>query len=268
MRPDSTDPPSAIEAVAAQLRGARRVAVLTGAGVSAESGLRTFRGDTDADLPADMRALWKEFDPQSLATPAAFEANPGAVSRWYDWRRLGCLAAEPNPGHAALAEVERRVEAAGGTFVLLTQNVDRLHQRAGSRRVVELHGSILEWRCTKTGTRVTPGAGPLPEYPPRSPHAPGALLRPDVVWFGESLPERAVIEATAAAETCDVFLSVGTSAVVYPAAGFIRAAAEHGAYTAEINLEPTPLSEWVDVSVRGRTSELLPALVRAAWPGG
>lgn len=238
---------------AAALARARSVVVLTGAGISAESGLRTFR-DT-------MEGLWKSFDPQKLATPEAFAADPEMVTRWYDHRRLGCLAAEPNAGHLALAELEARLLARGGAFTLLTQNVDRLHQRAGSRNVVELHGSIIEWRCTKTGRKTTPGPSPMTEFPPRS--ECGALLRPDVVWFGEMLPEAAVRAAQEAVSACEVFLSVGTSAQVYPAAGFIHEAARHGAKTVEVNKDPTPISGLVDWSLPGKAGEVLPGLLKA-----
>jgi NAD-dependent deacetylase len=255
----------ALRPLAARLRTARRVVALTGAGVSAESGLRTFRGGDDAILPPDMRALWAEFDPTTLATPEAFAADPERVSRWYDWRRLGCLAAEPNPGHLALARLERELAARGGSCTILTQNVDRLHQRAGSIDVVELHGTILVWRCTRTGQRVTPDPAPLPAFPAPSPFAPGALLRPDVVWFGEMLPEDALARAAEVSTDCDVFLSLGTSAVVYPAAGFVRLAASHGAFTGEINLDATPASGGVDVSVRAKTGQAMPRLVELAF---
>lgn len=259
-----TDPPTPsreqIERLAGMIRRARHVAVLTGAGISAESGLRTFRGATPDDLPPDMRTLWKEFDPQTLATPEAFDADPEKVSRWYDWRRLGCLAAEPNPGHLALVAVQDSVERRGGRFTLLTQNVDRLHQRAGSRGVVELHGSIIEWRCTATHRRLEPAATAFTEYPIPSPYEAGALLRPDVVWFGEALPEEALAAAGEAAEECDLFLSIGTSAVVYPAAGFIQLAKTHGSLTAEINAEATPISGAVDCTLRGRAAAILPAV--------
>lgn len=252
-----------LQELADRLATARSVAVVTGAGISAESGLRTFRGVTAGavPMPPDMKALWESFDPASLATPEAFESDPALVTRWYDWRRLGCLSAEPNPGHLALAELERRVLARGGAFVLLTQNVDRLHQRAGSGNVVELHGSIVVWRCTATGRRVTPDAAAFEVFPTPSPFREGALLRPDVVWFGEALPAMALAAAADAAETCDVFVSVGTSSVVYPSAGFIQRAARRGAWTAEVNLEETPISGLVDVSVRGRASEVLPKVI-------
>jgi len=257
-----------IELVARRLAAAKRVAVITGAGISAESGLRTFRGATTADLPPDMQSLWKEFDPATLATPEAFARDPAMVSKWYDWRRMGCLAAEPNPGHRALAALQRAVEAKGGEFVLLTQNVDRLHQRAGSIGVVELHGTIMEWRCTASGERMTPPESAFRTYPPTSPFTPGALLRPDVVWFGEMLPPAALAAAASAAGSCDVFMSIGTSAVVYPAAGFLFDAKRNEAFTIEVNLEATPASEFVDATLGGSSSAVLPALVRAAFGPG
>lgn len=245
------------------LRSARSVAVLTGAGISAESGLRTFRETMDG--------LWKDFDPMTLATPEAWAADAEKVSRWYDWRRLGCLEAEPNPGHLALAELERLLTARGGTFTLLTQNVDRLHQKAGSRNVVELHGSIVQWRCTACGEKSTPAPAPLPAFPPAAPccgaSRPRGVLRPDVVWFGEMLPPEAIAAAEHAAATCDLFFSIGTSAVVHPAAGFIVQAARRGASTVEINKDPTPISGLVRWSVMGKSGEVLPELVRAAFDG-
>ncbi len=261
--------PHAPDELARLLSTSRRIAVLTGAGISAESGLRTFRGVTSAHAasggPPDMAALWKDFDPATLATPEAFERNPELVTRWYDWRRLGCLAAEPNPGHLALAELERRVTGAHGpaAFTLLTQNVDRLHHRAGSVNVVELHGSIVQWRCTLTGERLTPPGEPFKAFPPPSPFAPGALLRPDVVWFGEALPPEAMAAAGEAVAACDLFLSIGTSSVVYPAAGFIQQAARRGAATVEINLEATPISGLVGLSVRARAGDVLPRAIAA-----
>lgn len=258
-----------LDGIAARIRKARLIAVVTGAGISAESGIRTFR-DT-------MEGLWKDFDPQKLATPEAFAADPELVSRWYEMRRQGCLAAEPNAGHLALAALEQHMADRGGRFVLLTQNVDGLHQRAGSRKVVELHGSIHVWRCMATGKEVRPDAAPFTTFPPSSPWVkePGqgkttrGMLRPGVVWFGESLPVEAVRAADEAAESCDVFFSVGTSAVVYPAAGFIEQAGENGALTVEINKDVTPISRRVDFSVRGSAGEVLPRLLsRLSSAGG
>lgn len=240
-----------IDAVASRLRKARVVGALTGAGISAESGIRTFR-DT-------MEGLWKDFDPQKLATPEAFAADPELVSRWYDSRRQGCLGAEPNPGHLALAEIDRLLEPRGGKLVVLTQNVDGLHQRAGSRHVVELHGSIHVWRCMRTGKETRPGPEPFPAFPPPSPW--GGSLRPGVVWFGEALPMGAIMAAEELASGCDVFFSIGTSAIVYPAAGFVTAAGANGALTVEINRDPTPLSNRVDFSLRGKSGDVLPLIV-------
>lgn len=253
---------SAIEAVAEALAGATSVVVLTGAGISAESGLRTFR--------ETMEGLWKDFDPMTLATPEAWEADPEKVSRWYDWRRLGCLAADPNPGHVALAQMESRLNARGGRFTLLTQNVDRLHHKAGSRNIVELHGSIIQWRCTVCGAKTTPGPESLPKFPPPATCCAAShrgLLRPDVVWFGEMLPEEALAAASEAVATCDLFLSIGTSSIVQPAASYILWAARRGAETVEINTEPTPISDTVDWSIMGKSGEALPNLVRAAFAG-
>jgi NAD-dependent deacetylase len=261
-----TAPPDLIRRVAGLLSEARGVVVLTGAGISAESGLRTFRGASKADLPANMAALWKEFDPMKLATPGAFDADPETVSKWYDWRRLGCLAAAPNPGHRALAAIESTLTARDGRFTLLTQNVDRLHQKAGSRNVVELHGSIIQWRCTSCDTKVTLGPDPLTIFPQRTrccPEDSQAILRPDVVWFGESLPFEALTAADEALATCDLFLSIGTSSVVHPAASFIEVAAANSARTVEINPEPTPITRRVDYSLRGKSGEILPLIVAA-----
>lgn len=237
------------------LAEADRVVVLTGAGVSAESGISTFR---DA-----LEGLWAQCDPQELATPEAFDRNPETVARWYDERRLKVLACAPNPGHRALADLERRIEDRGGALTLLTQNVDRLHQRAGSRRVVELHGTLCVWRCIETGVEIEPPDRAFDEYPPRS--DAGAPMRPAVVWFGEMLPEQAIERAMGAIEEADLFLSIGTSAVVHPAAGFADMARRRGARTIEINRDPTPISDMVDCSIFGASGELLPRLVRQAF---
>lgn len=238
------------------LRAARAVAVLTGAGVSAESGVPTFR---DAQT-----GLWARFRPTDLATPEAFARDPATVSRWYDERRAAAAAARPNPGHAAIAALERILAARGAAFSLLTQNVDRLHQAAGSRGVVELHGTLWVWRCVRCRAEREERGGPFPEHPPRCPC--GGVRRPGVVWFGERLPDGAVAAAGEAIERCDLFLSAGTSAVVEPAASFAAAAKGNGARTAEVNLEPTPISDLVEWSVRGRSGEVLPALVAEAFP--
>jgi NAD-dependent deacetylase len=234
------------------LRKARSVVVLTGAGVSAESGIPTFR---DA-----MEGLWSKFDPHELATPEGFARDPETVTRWYDWRREKCATAKPNAAHLALARLEQHLAAQKRAFTLLTQNVDRLHQAAGSSNVVELHGTLWIWRCIRCGVEREERDVPFREYPPRC--ACGGARRPAVVWFGESLPEDAIQKAYGALETCDLFFSIGTSAVVEPAASFIHSARHHGASTVEINRDPTPISSVVDWSLLGKAGELLPEVVR------
>ncbi|QDU32254.1 NAD-dependent protein deacylase [Poriferisphaera corsica] len=250
-----------------------KVVVLTGAGVSAGSGVPTFR---DA-----LTGLWAKYDPMALATPGAFAKDPALVSEWYDMRRMMVLGCEPNEGHRALVRLEDLMKKKGGAFCLLTQNVDRLHQRAGSETVVELHGSLLVWRDELTGEEVLcDGKENLPSYPwIREDEEKGhesnrgskggsrggmGMMRPGVVWFGEMLPEeavRAADEAVGSLEEGDVFLSVGTSGVVYPAAGYMDEAKRRGAVTVEVNLERTALSDGVDWCLLGRSEEVLGALV-------
>lgn len=243
------DPPPALVEL---LRQAQRVAVLTGAGISAESGVPTFR---DAQT-----GLWAQYEAEELATPHAFRRNPRLVWEWYAWRRELVSKAVPNAGHVALAQLARQVPS----LTLITQNVDGLHQQAGSQRVIELHGNIHRSKCFADGRSVSSWPDTT-EIPPPCPHC-GAFLRPDVVWFGESLPPEALQTALTAAETCDLFLSVGTSALVQPAASLPLVARRHGATVAEINLEPTPLTGEVDVAWHGPAGQLLPALLQAAWP--
>lgn len=230
----------------AALRKARFVAALTGAGVSAESGLATFR-----DAPT---GLWARFDPHELATPSAFARNPQLVWDWYAWRRKCVAQARPNAGHAALAELELRARE----FVLITQNVDGLHQRAGSRNVVELHGNIARVKCSREGTIVV-NWETAANAVPRCANC-GALLRPDVVWFEERLPEPALAAAEDAAHRCDVLLVVGTSAEVYPAAALPVLAQRSGAMVVEINPQTTALSATADHVLRGAAGAVLPAL--------
>ncbi len=231
----------------AALREARLIAALTGAGISADSGLGTFRDP--------QTGLWTRFDPRELATPAAFARNPLLVWDWYAWRRDQVAEARPNAGHIALAELERRAPE----FALITQNVDGLHQRAGSRNVVELHGNITRVKCAREGTQVAhweAAAGAVPQCP-----RCGAWLRPDVVWFDEMLPEPALAAAEDAMRGCDVLLVVGTSAEVYPAAGLPELARRTGAIIAEINPGATPLSATADYALRGPAGTVLPALL-------
>lgn len=226
--------------------GARALAVLTGAGLSQESGVPTFRGPN---------GLWRRYRPEELATPEAFARDPRLVWEWYDWRRSLIARAAPNPAHRALAELEQRV----CEFALLTQNVDGLEERAGCRHVLRLHGDIWLLRCVGCGREGKNRAVPLPELPPRC--SCGALLRPGVVWFGEPLPADVLARAFAAAQRAEVFLVVGTSAVVQPAASLPLIAKQAGAHIVEINREETPLSSAADVSLFGLAGEILPRLV-------
>lgn len=244
--------PTIPESLLTAARAAHGVVVLTGAGVSAESGIPTFR---DA-----LTGLWAKYDPMQLATPQAFAADPRLVTRWYDQRRLAVLACQPNAGHRALARWQDRLEYRGGRFTLITQNVDRLHQRAGSRDVAELHGALTRWRCSECG-QVGEETGPaFAQHPPRC-AACGAARRPDVVWFGEQLPVAAFERARRAAESAALFLAVGTSGTVEPAAGLVRVAAAAGATTVEVNAAATALSDVVDHVLRGPAAVLLPRLV-------
>jgi NAD-dependent deacetylase len=234
---------------AARLRGARRVLAVTGAGVSAESGVPTFRGKD---------GLWRQFRTEDLATPQAFARDPKLIWEWYAWRREVIAPLRPNAAHAALAALEGTVPG----FLLATQNVDGLHSVAGSRRLVELHGSLWRLRCVGCGQAAEDRRVPLPELPPRC--ACGAILRPDVTWFGEMLPARAVEQAVTAARSAEVVLVIGTSSVVYPAAALPEMARAAGAFVVEINTEPTPLTASADVSLRGPAAEILPALLGGA----
>lgn len=182
------------------------------------------------------------------------------MSRWYDERRQRVIACEPNPAHAAIAAWGRLARERGRELLLLTQNVDRLHQRAGSVDVVELHGSLLVWRCTRTGAERDDLPMPLPRYP--MPSEGGGVYRPGVVWFGEALPEAALDRAYRALCGCDAMLSIGTSALVQPAASFVDVARRNGAATIEINRDPTPISRDVDLSLMGKAGEILPELLR------
>ncbi len=236
-----------------QLGRARRVAVLTGAGVSAESGVPTFRGT---------EGLWRRYRAEDLATPEAFQRDPGLVWEWYDWRRQRIARCRPNPAHHAIAWLERRAPE----FLLITQNVDGLHRRAGSVRMVELHGSLWRVRCLAEGKTAENLEVPLRPIPPRC--ACGGLLRPDVVWFGETLPAEALHAAFGAAESCDLFFVVGTSALVQPAAWLPVIARRRGAYVVEVNLEPTPLTSLAHESHQGKAGALLPELLGIPAPGG
>jgi len=262
----AADPVDGLPAALAQVRGwlaeARRVAVLTGAGVSAESGVPTFR---DAQ-----QGLWAQFDPQQLATEVGFRADPTRVWDWYQFRREAIARVEPNAGHRALAAF---AQAHPGRLTLITQNVDGLHQRAGSLDVLALHGHIFEdhWlggtdpaglaceRPHPLGVPCDPTAL-VPGHPPRCP-ACGRLVRPGVVWFGESLPEAPLRAAEQAASACDVMLVVGTAGAVYPAAGLVFTAREAGARVVVLNPQPTELDALADVLLRCPSAQGLPALL-------
>ena len=234
----------------AALRRAQRVVALTGAGVSAESGVPTFR--------AAQTGLWENFKPEELATPEAFRRNPKLVWEWYAWRREKVRSVQPNAGHKALATMARRFPQ----FALITQNVDGLHQRAGSTGVIELHGNITRTKCFDEGF-VVPEWTHTGEVPPRCPQCKG-YLRPDVVWFGEDLPETAINEAMRVTGECDLFFSIGTSSMVYPAAMLPEIARRIGATVVEINPDETPLTTDATFSLRGPSGVLLPELLRAA----
>lgn len=227
------------------LRGADRIVALTGAGVSAESGVPTFR---DAQ-----QGLWADEDPLQLATPEGFEANPARVWEWYAWRRTLINGVQPNPAHHALAAWEHRV----GSFTVVTQNVDGLHQKAGSRRVLELHGNIHRTICSRDWELL---AIKHDGSQPRCPRC-GALGRPDVVWFGEMLPVQALNDASAAIAQADVVMSLGTSSLVQPAASLPVKALELGIPVLEVNPQQTPLSAHALVSLRGKAGDVLPELL-------
>ncbi|MBS3734510.1 MAG: NAD-dependent deacylase [Phycisphaerae bacterium] len=239
------------------LGAARHVACLTGAGISAASGVPTYRGAHTGRTVGG--ALWDGLRVEDWATPAGYARDPQRVWKWYSDRRVQLGELAPNAGHVALAELEKRLTARGGAFTLATQNIDALHQRAGSVNVLALHGSLLRIRCSVCPYRREVGHEPIAAIP-ACPDC-GARLRPDVVWFGEMLPQDVWTAAADAAGDCDVFLTAGTSAVVYPAAGLVEIAAATGATTVEVNLEPTPASSLVDVALQGPADELLPQLV-------
>ncbi|WP_342107646.1 NAD-dependent deacylase [Methylobacterium sp. SI9] len=224
----------------------KKIFMLTGAGVSAESGLGTFR---------DRGGIWARFDPMKLATPEAYAADPDTVLDFYDHRRRGVIAAEPNAAHGALAQAEARLAARGGRLFLCTQNVDDLHERAGSRAVTHMHGELLKARCCACGT-VTPWRADLTRAEACPACGAEGRMRPDVVWFGEMPMHLDAIEAALA--EADLFVAVGTSGAVYPAAGYVRQARALGIPTCEINLEPSDNADAFDAARYGPASEALP----------
>lgn len=236
-----------IACLADRLARAEVVTVLTGAGVSAASGVPTFRG---------AGGLWKQYRPEDLATPEAFARDPRLVWEWYDWRRQRIAACQPNRAHEVLAAWSIRYQQ----FTLITQNVDGLHARAGTRNVIEFHGSIWKVRCARP-CPTSPASWddrtvPLSTLPLPCPYC-GGLARPALVWFGEPIDSEVLARAASAAR-CDVFLTVGTSAIVFPAAALVYTARQYGAFTAEINLEATPASTLVDLALHGPAEQILP----------
>jgi NAD-dependent deacetylase len=233
------------------LKRTLKLAALTGAGVSQESGLRTFR---DAQA-----GLWAQYKPEELASPEAFARDPKLIWDWYAWRREAVKAVRPNPGHYALVEIEKRIPQ----FTLITQNVDGLHRMAGSQNVLELHGNIQRVRCSECYMIADTWGDDTVSVPKCE--SCGGLLRPDVIWFGETLPLEQLEAAVEAARTCGVFFSIGTSGVVQPAASLAHAARNRGAVVVEINAEPTPLTPKANYFLQGKSGKNLPELVKEVW---
>jgi NAD-dependent deacetylase len=246
-----TDPHLISQAVEL-IRDASGIVILTGAGVSAESGLATFRDPEEG--------YWFKYDPLELASVHAFNRDPELVTRWYHWRFTKAREVEPNPGHYAIGALQRHTSSNGQQFTLITQNVDGLHQRGGASGVVELHGTIHTWRCTITGKETPLSELSFERFP--IPSDAGGLMRPCIVWFGEALPEDALLRSFEAMADCDLFISIGTSGTVEPAASFILSAKENGAKTIEINRDPTPNTAIVDVALHGSSGKILPAILK------
>lgn len=237
------------------LQQAKSIVILTGAGVSAESGVPTFR---DAQT-----GLWAQYDPHELATPEAFKRNPKLVWEWYDWRRSLIANAQPNPGHLALAQLESHFTAYELRFTLITQNVDGLHRLAGNEQIIELHGNIHRTKCFEENMVIDewPDTGAVPPHCPRC----NGYLRPDVVWFNETMPRTEWRSAVEATSECEVFFSIGTSAIVQPAASLPYLALERGATVIEINPDETSLTPQATYSLRGKSGDVLPELFEAVW---
>lgn len=224
-----------------------KVVVLTGAGISVESGVPTFRGE---------EGLWKKFRPEELATFDAFMTNPQLVWEWYEYRRKIIEEIKPNPGHLTLVDFQNYFEK----FNLITQNVDGLHHQAGSKNVIELHGNIKRNKCIRCGKKYESLEETTEGIPPKCPC--GGNIRPDVVWFGEMLPQDAIHYAFKVSSQCNLFFSIGTSAVVHPAASLPLIAKRNGAYVVEVNISPTEISHLVDESLFGKSGEILLFLLR------
>ncbi|HOF58334.1 MAG TPA: NAD-dependent deacylase [Syntrophorhabdaceae bacterium] len=229
-----------------RLKETRYLLVITGAGISAESGIPTFRGND---------GLWQNYRAEELATPWAFKKDPEVVWKWYDWRRGIIGKAEPNNGHLAIKKLEEIIER----FFLITQNVDGLHGRTGIKNMIEIHGNLWRVRCDRDGKASMLMDVPLKSIPPLC--ACGNILRPDVVWFGESMPTEETQKAYNVMSLCDTLMVVGTSGAVYPVASFPQTVKEKGGFVIEINLEPTPISSIADISLFGKSGDILPAIV-------
>lgn len=247
---------TAIQQAAEWLNTSTNIVILTGAGVSKESGVPTFRDAIDG--------LWSKYDPQQLATKEAFQANPKLVWDWYEYRRGLVRQAQPNPGHLALAELEKRFPE----LILITQNVDDLHEQAGSRNIIHLHGNIAQSKCffdcqgSPTLIDVSQITWDQTSGPPPCPHC-GRWVRPDVVWFGEMLPANALDAAYHASRSADLMLVIGTSGMVEPAAGLPRLARQTGAKVIEMNPDATPLTRYADLKLSGASGVILPQLIEA-----
>jgi NAD-dependent deacetylase len=233
------------------LRGADKLIIFTGAGMSAESGIRTFRDEMDG--------LWKEYSVEDIVSIEGFRRNPLLVWRWHEWFRSVADAAQPNPGHLAVGAVSDCLPE----VIVVTQNIDGLHQRAGSQEVIELHGSVNRVRCSVEGCYVDEWS--TGDEQPTCADC-GALLRHDVVWFGEMLPEGALSSAMAQAAEADVLIAIGTSSVVYPAAQIPWIAKQAGARLVVVNPDQTPIAEICDDFLQGPAGQILPELFSQAWP--
>ena len=242
--------------LAKTIRAARHFTVLTGAGISAESGIPTFR--------EAQTGLWAKYNPEELATPQAFKVNPILVLNWYKWRRMIVYKSNPNPGHFALAKMESIAGIKGSQFTLITQNVDGLHQRAGSRNILELHGNINRKKCSRCG-QIPALDAQTDEDTIHCKYCKG-FLRPDVVWFGENIPINSLQAAWEAAQSCDIFLTIGTSAIVQPAAQLPIISLQNGAIVVEINPNETPFSSHASFKLEGPSGIILPNLINTVWP--
>ena len=241
-----------VKKLKADILNCNKVVFLTGAGISAESGVPTFRG------PGGM---WKNHNPEYLATPQAFRRDPHLVWEWYQYRRDLIAKCKPNSGHVALAEFERDLKAAAKDFTLITQNVDGLHRDAGTENIIEMHGSIRHVRCFGEGPEKNYLCDDVGDLPPKCTNC-DEYLRPGVVWFGEAIPESALLGIDKAMRGCDLFFVIGTSAVVYPAASFAMIAKQNGAKVVQVNLEKNHLSGSLDYEFYGKSGEILPKILQ------